>query len=161
MLGKQKTKLQKNERGRSFLRSLQVYKSAEFDASLLTKERIEGMCSITSGLIISNCMDRMILKTRIEAEMKQFPIKTYRKNYEFDEKGNSMSKLDKTVASLTTYHAGGAAVLGVQLPNQRRKEEDVENAREHNPKDKRQHFGIGNTCVKAAKLREDLKTCNE
>jgi hypothetical protein len=46
-----------------------------------------------------------------------------------------------------TNHARRAAVLGVQLPNQRRKEEDVENAREHNPKDERQHFGAGNACV--------------
>ena len=37
----------------------QHYKSAEFDASLVTKTRIDGMCSITSGLIISNCIDEV------------------------------------------------------------------------------------------------------
>ncbi len=46
-----------------------------------------------------------------------------------------------------TNHARCAAVLGVQFPNQRRKEKDVETAREDNPKDERQHFGAGDTCV--------------
>ena len=46
----------------------------------------------------------------------------------------------------TTNHARRATVLGVQLPNQRRKKEDVENASEHEPKDKRKHLGVGNTC---------------
>jgi hypothetical protein len=45
-----------------------------------------------------------------------------------------------------TNHARCAPVLGVQFPNQRRKEKDVETAREDNPKDKRQHFGVGDIC---------------
>ena len=65
-----------------------------------------------------------------------------------------MSLTFRDVTYRTTNHARRAAVLGVQLPNQRRKEKDVENAREQNPKDQRQHFGIGDTCKSIVKERD-------
>ncbi len=42
----------------------------------------------------------------------------------------------------------------MQLPNERRKEENVKTARENNPKYERQHFGVSDFCESKARERK-------